>query len=174
MAKAASYAEVKISGGSTTPAYIFNLGVKNTTEAPLTNVKVRETIPKAIASDVSQITFKESPTVVNPDPVVEWTVDLNPGEEKKFVYFVTKLADPGAVGSFDSYVKTLPKPEISPAAEQPAAPASETLGTPAPGPKYENPIQWLLAAGGVVGLIIIGVIIAVALFGVYWFFLRHK
>ena len=71
-------------------------------------------------------------------------------------------------------MKTLPKSEINPVAEQPAAPASATPSTPAPGPKYENPIQWLLAAGGVVGLIIIGVIIAVALFGVYWFFLRHK
>lgn len=175
--KAASYVEAKNSAGAAIPAYVFNVGIKNTTSVPLSNVKVRETIPKAIASNVSQITFKDAPKVINPDPVVEWTVaSLQPGEEKKFVYFVTKLADQSIASSFGSYVKTLPssKAQVVLAGQEisdgpQAKNVAEALGLR---PESENTL--LLAVGGVVGLIVIGVIIAAILFVAYWFFLRHK
>lgn len=176
VSKAASYEEVRNSGGGTTPVYLFNVGVKNTTPLPLANVKVREVIPKKVASNVSQITFKEPPTVINPDPEVEWTVSqLLPGEEKKFVYFVTSLADKGIESSFGAYAKTLSASEVRVASEQPASPAqppSPESSVPKEVPKELRGL-WL-AVGGAAGILIISAIIVALLFGAYWFVLRKK
>ncbi len=115
VSRKASFQEVKVSGGSTAPIYSFNVGVKNTTNSALKNVKVRETIPKAIASNVSRITFKQAPArIINPDPEVEWLVEeLAPGAEAKFFYFVNDLSDKSIKGTFESYVAGLPAAKIA-------------------------------------------------------------
>lgn len=57
--------------------------------AELKKVKVREEIPKSAASHVSQVTFTLAPTVIiNPDPVVEWELELKPGEVRELSYSV--------------------------------------------------------------------------------------
>lgn len=110
----AAKVEVKSASGSTVPVYTFNVGVKNDSQEIYKNVKVREVIPKAIASNVSQITFQEYPaTIVSADPEVEWLVEeLKPGVQKKFLYFVTQLADKSIEKDFDSYVKNIPTSKV--------------------------------------------------------------
>ncbi len=109
VSKSASFIELKGSGGAVSGVYGFNVGVKNDSSKPLKNVLVREVIPKAIAGNVSQITFKQYPAkIIKDDPEVEWLVEeLAPGAEVKFFYFVKSLADKSIASNFKAYVAGL-------------------------------------------------------------------
>ncbi|VVB98894.1 Uncharacterised protein [uncultured archaeon] len=95
--KNTSYEEIRTSSGTNASVHVFSSRVKNTSEAIVKNVRVRETIPKSIASDISKVTFREAPTtIINPDPEVEWIIpELKQGESKEFFYFVTKSVSLG-------------------------------------------------------------------------------
>lgn len=118
----ASYKLVKSSEtGASVTVWAFNVGIKNDSGAPRQNVTVTETIPKEIASNVSLITFGDKPNrIVNPDPVVEWLVEeLGPGEEKKFLYYVTSISDKKISGNIGSFVTTMAPAQV--ASEEKAA-----------------------------------------------------
>ncbi|MBR9706956.1 MAG: hypothetical protein GOV15_00810, partial [Candidatus Diapherotrites archaeon] len=55
-----------------------------------TNITVRETIPKDVAQDASELTFYPAgltPEIIEADPVVEWTFyNVPPGEERTYGY----------------------------------------------------------------------------------------
>lgn len=114
VSREASYREIKASSGGIAPVYAFDVGVRNTTKNTLKNIKVRETIPKAIARDVSMITFKDYPTsIIKADPEVEWLVEeLAPSEERKFFYFVKELSDKSIAKNFDQYISSVPTSEV--------------------------------------------------------------
>lgn len=111
----ASYKVVKSSQtGGTATVWSFNVGIKNDTAKPRQNVIVTETIPKEIASNISLITFADQPTkIVNPDPVVEWLVEeLKPGEDKKFLYYVTSISNKQVSKNLGAFLATIPPAQV--------------------------------------------------------------
>ncbi|MDD3976179.1 MAG: hypothetical protein PHN22_03410, partial [Candidatus ainarchaeum sp.] len=62
----------------------------------LNNINIWHEIPKEVARDVSEVIFKNTPSVLNNDPVVKWNIDLiNKNSSKEFIYFVNKKVDSG-------------------------------------------------------------------------------
>ncbi len=87
-----SMQEIRSTGGTIVSAYVFTVSVRNSTQEPMKGVRVRQVIPKEIASHVSRVTFKVRPTrIIRADPEVEWVIDeLLPGEGQDFMYFATQ------------------------------------------------------------------------------------
>ncbi|MBI4210039.1 MAG: hypothetical protein HY544_00840 [Candidatus Diapherotrites archaeon] len=123
IAREAEQITVKTATGGTTPVYSFTAKAKNSSDQTYKDVKVREIIPKAVASDVSQITFKDYPQkIIKADPEVEWLVEeLKPGQEAKFQYYVTSLADKSIAANFDTFVKNQSVPTVNAQVKETAA-----------------------------------------------------
>jgi hypothetical protein len=72
--------------------FIGTLTFTNTSEVPV-SATYDEVIPKSLASHVSEIRFRPRPVIVDPDPVVRFTVALDPGESTTATYEIRVDAD---------------------------------------------------------------------------------
>jgi len=72
--------------------YKSKIELKLKAEQEMKDVDIIEDIPKTVASDVNEITFLgEQPTVLQADPIVQWSFDvIKKGEEKDLSYVVDK------------------------------------------------------------------------------------
>ncbi len=93
----------------------FDVVIKNNSDKPFQNVSVVETIPKKVAANVSEVTFKVQPArIIKADPIVEWIIeDLPVGGETKFFYFVEKLRDKGISDDYNAFFASQPVPELT-------------------------------------------------------------
>ncbi len=82
------------------------------------DVKVVEIIPKSVARHVSHLIFLgEQPSVLQADPVVEWTIPfMNQGLSKTFEYVVKKKLDTfqGETIAAGTFTEEIPEPVIPP------------------------------------------------------------
>ncbi len=70
---------------------------------PLTtkkNVTIRETIPKDVAADASLITYDGvAAKVIEADPVIEWTIEVDAGKKAEVSYTVEQYEDKGDIAA---------------------------------------------------------------------------
>jgi hypothetical protein len=78
---------------------LIKLKLKSKAVKTLKNVEVRETIPKTIAENASELI--SGFTVIEEDPVIGFAIDsIGPGEEKEFSYIITRKLSETELGSF--------------------------------------------------------------------------
>ncbi len=100
------------------------LYVRNTYKETRT-FNITETIPKTVAQNISEVEIitNESYKVVNPDPVIVWTVTLGPSESKTIEYVVKKRIDNISVFT-DPVVAEVGKTNVQEEEKPPVAPAA--------------------------------------------------
>jgi hypothetical protein len=73
--------------------FLASVDVSNPTAKSVTD-SVYEVIPKALTASVTNVTFVgPAPTVVNPDPIVQFNLTLPPGQHARFGYRVNVPAE---------------------------------------------------------------------------------
>ena len=86
-----------------------SLTMTNPTSVPLPTTFV-ETIPKAIAPTASIIAFSPQPVVVQPDPVVRYSVTIAPNASFTATYLVTVQADGASRSRLEAWAKEIVAP----------------------------------------------------------------
>ncbi len=149
----------KVTGESVTVS-VVKLSVTAPADKALKNVEVVEVIPKAVASNINQVTFKgEKPVVLQADPVVKWAfAEVLSGQTKDLSYAVSK--DIGSLSTNTIAIsKKVEEAAAPPAPEAPAPGAGEKPGEV----KKPTPVSTMVLV----------VVLAVVVVGA-WLFLKGR
>lgn len=106
--------------GSTGHRFIGTLTFLNTTEAAVP-VSFTETLPKTLANTIDVVLFNPFPTVIDPDPVVQWNVVVEANSTISVTYEISVAPDGADASRLDQWAKDLEAEQASALAEAQAA-----------------------------------------------------
>lgn len=99
-----------------------------TADRDMKNVKIVEVIPKDVAKNVSDVSFKIKPIILQADPIVQWTFDsVGKGETKDLSYTVNKKLDIIGTTTLAAGESVAAPAQPSQQPQQPAQPADMTM-----------------------------------------------
>lgn len=150
----------KVTGESVTVS-VVKLSVTAPADKALKNVEVIEVIPKAVANNINQVTFKgEKPVVLQADPVVKWAfAEVVKGQTKDLSYAVNKDISNLNTNTLAVSKKVEGAVQPPPAPEAPAPSAGEKPGEA----KVPTPVNTIV-------LVVVLAVVVVA----GWLFLKSR
>jgi hypothetical protein len=106
--------------GTTGHRFIGTLTFVNTTDAAVP-VTFTETLPKTLADTIEVVLFDPFPTVIDPDPVVQWSVVVEANSSSSVTYEISVPPDGADAARLDQWAKDLEAEQAATLAEAQAA-----------------------------------------------------
>lgn len=106
--------------GSTGHRFIGTLTFTNTNETPA-SVTFTETLPKTLANTIEVVLFNPFPLVIDPDPVVQWTLPVEANSSISVTYEISVPPDGADASRLDQWAKDLEAEQAAAKAEAQAA-----------------------------------------------------